>query len=80
MRIKTVSVEFGITKNLGHFESARVSGQVWAEVSEEEDGDGVMQYLFETVKQTVLDNIPQQQNQGVTVQSQRVFKGAGGLD
>jgi hypothetical protein len=43
MRIKTVSVEFGFTKNLGNFESARVTAQVWAEVSEEEDGEGVMQ-------------------------------------
>jgi hypothetical protein len=80
MRIKTVSVEFGFTKNLGNFESARVTAQVWAEVSEEEDGEGVMQYLFEVTKQAVWDNIPSQQNQGVTVNAQRVFKGSGGVN
>jgi hypothetical protein len=67
MRVKTISVEFGVTKNLGNFESARVSAQVWAEVSEEEDEDGVMQYLFGAIKQAVADNTPDQLNQGVTV-------------
>ena len=82
MRVKTISVEFGITKNLGNFESARVSAQVWAEISEEEDAEGAMQYSFELVKQAVRDNIPQQENQGVTVtvEKQRVFKGSGGLN
>jgi hypothetical protein len=79
MRVKTISVEFGMTKNLGNFESARVSAQVWAEISEEEDEDGAMQYLFGAVRQAVSDNIPAQQNQGVTVNSQRTFKGSGGL-
>ncbi len=80
MRIKTISVEFGATKNLGNFESARVTAQVWAEVSEEEDEDGALQYLFGVVKQAVSDNLPPQQNQGVTVSTQRVFKGSGGLN
>jgi hypothetical protein len=75
MRVKTISVEFGVTKNLGNFESARVSAQVWAEVSEEEDEDGVMQYLFSAAKQAVSDNIPPQQNRGVTVSSERTFQG-----
>ena len=72
MRIKTVSAAFGLTKNLGNFESARVDAQVWAEVSEEEDGEGCTQYLFELVKQAVYSNLPQQENHGVTVQ--RVIK------
>jgi hypothetical protein len=80
MRVKTISVEYGVTKNLGNFESARVTAQVWAEVSEEEDEDGAMQYLFGAVKQAVLENIPTQQNQGVTVSTQRTFKGSGGVN
>jgi hypothetical protein len=78
MQVTTISAEFGYTKNLGNFQSAKVGAQVWAQISEEEDAEGSMQYLFELVKQAVRDNIPQQQNQGVTVQ--RVIKEGGGVD
>jgi hypothetical protein len=81
MRVKTISAEFGVTVNLGNFESARVSAQVWAEISEDEDEGGSIQYLFELAKNAVRDNTPsQQQNQGVTVSAQRVFKGSGGVN
>lgn len=74
MRVKTISVEFGVTKNLGNYESARVTAQLWAEVSEDEDEDGAMQYLFDKVKQAVVDNTPAQLNQGITVSSERQIK------
>jgi hypothetical protein len=58
MRIKTISVEFGFTKNCGNFQSAKVSAQLWAEISEEEDEDGAIQYLFEKVKNAARVNLP----------------------
>jgi hypothetical protein len=70
MRVKTISVEFGFTKNCGNFQSAKVSAQVWAEIGEEEDEDGAIQYLFDKVKDAVRANLPTKNaDPSVTIES-----------
>jgi hypothetical protein len=58
MRVKTITAEFGFTKNLGNFQSAKISAQMWAEIDEDENEDQCLEYLFDRCKAAVRANIP----------------------
>lgn len=54
MRIKTITAGFGVTINLGGYESARIDLAYTAELSEADDPDDVRRQLGERVQAEIL--------------------------
>jgi hypothetical protein len=54
MKISTVSISYSRKFNLGQFESIDVGCSLWAQV-EEEDADGVVQFLYHQAKASVKE-------------------------
>jgi hypothetical protein len=55
MKIGTVSISYSRKFNLGQFESIDISCSLWAQVEEEEDADGVVQFLYHQAKVAVKE-------------------------
>jgi hypothetical protein len=55
MKISTVSISYSRKFNLGQFESIDVGCSLWAQVEEEEDADGVVQFLYHQAKASVKE-------------------------
>lgn len=53
--VKTVSVSYGRTLNLGNFSSARLEETLWADVAEGVDLDEVQRFLWGMVKAQVRE-------------------------
>ncbi|WP_193201056.1 hypothetical protein [Nostoc sp. MG11] len=53
MKISTVSISYSRKFNLGQFESIDIGCSVWAQVEDEEDADGVVQFLYHQAKTAV---------------------------
>jgi hypothetical protein len=58
VKINTVSVNYDRKFNLGNYESVQIGVQIWASVEDEEDTDGVIQFMFDEAKQHVKKNVP----------------------
>ena len=55
MKITTVSISYSRKFNLGQYESLDLSCSLWAQVDEEEDPDGVAQFLYNQAKASVKE-------------------------
>ncbi|MCC5666964.1 hypothetical protein LC653_24505 [Nostoc sp. CHAB 5784] len=55
MKISTVSVSYSRKFNLGNYESLEVGCSLWAQVEDEEDADGVVQFLYYQAKTAVKE-------------------------
>ncbi|MFW9259775.1 hypothetical protein [Nostoc sp. CALU 546] len=55
MKIGTVSVSYSRKFNLGNYESIELGCSLWAQVEDEEDADGVVQFLYHQAKAAVKD-------------------------
>ncbi|MHC5746712.1 MAG: hypothetical protein ACYTXT_33440 [Nostoc sp.] len=55
MKIGTVSVSYSRKFNLGNYESIELGCSLWAQVEEEEDADGVVQFLYHQAKAAVKE-------------------------
>ncbi len=53
MKITTVSISYSRKFNLGSYESLDLGCSVWAQLEEEEEADGVVQYLYLQAKASV---------------------------
>jgi hypothetical protein len=53
MKITTVSISYSRKFNLGSYESLDLGCSLWAQLEEEEDPDGVVQYLYHQAKASV---------------------------
>ncbi len=53
MKITTVSISYSRKFNLGQYESLDLGCSLWAQVDEEEDPDGVVQFLYHQAKASV---------------------------
>lgn len=53
MKISTVSISYSRKFNLGQFESLELGCSLWAQVEEEEDAEGVVQFLYHQAKASV---------------------------
>ena len=53
MKITTVSISYSRKFNLGSYESLNLGCSLWAQLEEEEEADGVVQYLYHQVKASV---------------------------
>ncbi|MBE9038761.1 hypothetical protein [aff. Roholtiella sp. LEGE 12411] len=53
MKIGTVSISYSRKFNLGNYESLELSCSLWAQVEDEEDADGVVQFLYHQAKAAV---------------------------
>ncbi|OYE00690.1 hypothetical protein [Nostoc sp. 'Peltigera membranacea cyanobiont' 232] len=55
MKIGTVSVSYSRKFNLGNYESIELGCSLWAQVEDEEDADGVVQFLYHQAKASVKE-------------------------
>ena len=55
MKIGTVSVSYSRKFNLGNYESLELGCSLWAQVEDEEDADGVVQFLYYQAKVAVKE-------------------------
>lgn len=55
MKIGTVSISYSRKFNLGNYESIELGCSLWAQVEEEEDADGVVQFLYYQAKAAVKE-------------------------
>lgn len=55
MKIGTVSISYSRKFNLGNYESLEVGCSLWAQVEEEEDAEGVVQFLYHQAKAAVKE-------------------------
>jgi predicted kinase len=55
MKIGTVSINYSRKFNLGHYESIELGCSLWAQVEDEEDADGVVQFLYHQAKAAVKE-------------------------
>ena len=55
MKVTTVSISYSRKFNLGQYESLDLSCSLWAQVDEEEDADGVVQFLYHKAKSSVKE-------------------------
>jgi hypothetical protein len=55
MKITTVSISYSRKFNLGSYESLDLGCSLWAQLEEEEEADGVVQYLYLQAKASVKD-------------------------
>ncbi len=53
MKIGTVSISYSRKFNLGNYESLELGCSLWAQVEEEEDAEGVVQFLYHQAKASV---------------------------
>ncbi|MHC0068470.1 hypothetical protein ACWATR_37335 [Nostoc sp. UIC 10890] len=53
MKIGTVSISYSRKFNLGNYESIELGCSLWAQVEEEEDAPGVVQFLYYQAKAAV---------------------------
>ncbi len=53
MKIGTVSISYSRKFNLGNYESLELSCSLWAQVEDEEDAEGVVQFLYHQAKAAV---------------------------
>ncbi|WP_392476744.1 hypothetical protein [Nostoc sp. C110] len=53
MKIGTVSISYSRKFNLGSYESLEVGCSFWAQVEDEEDASGVVQFLYHQAKAAV---------------------------
>jgi hypothetical protein len=53
MKIGTVSISYSRKFNLGNYESIELGCSLWAQVEDEEDADGVVQFLYHQAKAAV---------------------------
>jgi hypothetical protein len=53
MKITTVSISYSRKFNLGSYESLDLCCSLWAQIEEEEEADGVVQYLYLQAKASV---------------------------
>jgi hypothetical protein len=53
MKITTVSISYSRKFNLGSYESLDLGCSLWAQLEEEEEADGVVQYLYLQAKASV---------------------------
>jgi len=58
MRIEKVGVHYNRKFNLGNYESADISADIWASCDEGDDIGEVFDTLFEVAKETVKINVP----------------------
>lgn len=75
MKITTVSISYSRKFNLGGYESLDLGCSLWAQVEDEEDPDGVVQFLYQqakaSVKQAATPVLKASQYQMNKVNSQR---------
>ncbi|MFW9262003.1 hypothetical protein [Nostoc sp. CALU 546] len=57
MKIGTVSVSYSRKFNLGNYESIELGCSLWAQVEDEEDADGVVQFLYHQAKVAVKEAV-----------------------
>ncbi|ACC85136.1 hypothetical protein [Nostoc punctiforme] len=55
MKIGTVSVSYSRKFNLGNYESIELGCSLWAQVEDEEDASGVVQFLYHQAKSAVKE-------------------------
>ncbi|MHC5771900.1 MAG: hypothetical protein ACYTXI_41545 [Nostoc sp.] len=55
MKIGTVSISYSRKFNLGNYESLELGCSLWAQVEDEEDADGVVQFLYYQAKAAVKE-------------------------
>jgi hypothetical protein len=55
MKIGTVSVSYSRKFNLGNYESLELGCSLWAQVEDEEDAEGVVQFLYHQAKAAVKE-------------------------
>jgi hypothetical protein len=55
MKIGTVSISYSRKFNLGNYESIELGCSLWAQVEEEEDASGVVQFLYHQAKAAVKE-------------------------
>jgi hypothetical protein len=55
MKIGTVSISYSRKFNLGNYESLEVGCSLWAQVEDEEDASGVVQFLYHQAKAAVKE-------------------------
>lgn len=55
MKIGTVSISYSRKFNLGNYESIELGCSLWAQVEDEEDADGVVQFLYHQAKAAVKE-------------------------
>ncbi|MBN3906717.1 MAG: hypothetical protein HWQ35_09185 [Nostoc sp. NMS1] len=55
MKIGTVSVSYSRKFNLGNYESIELGCSLWAQVEDEEDANGVVQFLYHQAKSAVKE-------------------------
>jgi predicted naringenin-chalcone synthase len=53
MKIGTVSISYSRKFNLGNYESIELGCSLWAQVEDEEDAEGVVQFLYHQAKAAV---------------------------
>ena len=58
MRVSSISVDYRRKFNLGNYEAVEIGVTQWAQIDEEEDPDGCIQFLAEQCKNHVKANIP----------------------
>ncbi|ODH02953.1 hypothetical protein A4S05_21695 [Nostoc sp. KVJ20] len=55
MKIGTVSINYSRKFNLGNYESIELGCSLWAQVEDEEDASGVVQFLYHQAKAAVKE-------------------------
>ncbi|MBN3957383.1 hypothetical protein [Nostoc sp. NMS8] len=55
MKIGTVSISYSRKFNLGNYESIELGCSLWAQVEDEKDADGVVQFLYYQAKAAVKE-------------------------
>ncbi|WP_193199662.1 hypothetical protein [Nostoc sp. MG11] len=55
MKISTMSISYSRKFNLGQFESIDIGCSLWAQVEDEENADGVVQFLYHQAKASVKE-------------------------
>jgi hypothetical protein len=58
LRVSSISFSYTRKFNLGDYEAVEIGVTQWAQVDEDEDADGCIQFLAEQCKNHVKSNIP----------------------
>lgn len=58
MKIEKVGVHYNRKFNLGNYESADISADIWATCDERDEVGEVFDLLFDIAKEAVKDNVP----------------------